>query len=362
MINPMKLSKSFFFGAFISFFGLLLLSEILLRLSVPTGFWYRHFDVSGDMTSLAELEDRFQFAVPPAHRVLLFGDSVLGASALMEHRVPEARSHALSRKLRGNLQPDGYNTLSLGSDGLLLPDIDAINLEVAGHPPEKILLLLNFRMFSRDFAGGPKALSRSFLLKANLPPEIRERITTNPPPSLETFLGDQLYSGMCEHWYLFREAQMLKTLWYYPSQKDFFQGMLERVVGRDESQSDIVEAALKQKVAPYYQPYLWDSNDLPLTCLKQILDGWSLLPSQVVVILTPQNKKFLGSYLDEPSFEKNRETLARLMKSYKKSGVLYEDWADRYPATDFLDHCHLTPDGNEQYAKDLKSLLEKGPK
>jgi hypothetical protein len=320
------------------------------------------------MTSLAEIRDRIQFAAPAENRVLLLGDSVLGASALMEHRVPGARSKTLSCFLNNEMiEANSHssvlgnwkNLLSLGSDGILLPDIEGLSEEFSSHPPEKILLLLNFRMFSKDFAEGSKALSRNFLLP-DLPEDIQKRLAPDPPPSAEAQLSDRLYAGICNDWFLFRETQMAKTLWYYPSQKDFFQRQLERVVGKNESQTDIIEAALKQKVAPYYQPYLWDKDALPFTCLKKILDQWSARHIPVLVVLTPQNQKYLGSYLDKPSFEKNRKTLATFMKTYSSSGVVYMDWANRYPPAFFLDHCHLTPEGNEQYAKDLANSMGKG--
>jgi hypothetical protein len=348
----MNLNKSFLWGACVSFLGLILLSEIFLRLSVPAGFWYRHFDFSGDMTSLAELKDRIRYAAPQEHRVLLLGDSVLGASALMEHRIPQAREKTLYHRLRKDLASRGIPSLSLASDGLLMPDIEGLDPELQPYPPAKILLILNFRMFSEDFAEGSKALSRSFLT-----PNLQSRIAPNPVPSAEAKLGDRLYTGMCDHWVLFRETQMAKTLWYYPSQKDFFQHMLEVVVGKNESQSDLIEAALKQKIAPYYKSYLWDRNALPLTCLKRVLDQWTALHIPVQVVLTPQNPKFLGSYLDKPSYRKNRKILAAFLRPYSTSGVDYLDWADRYPASFFLDHCHLTPEGNEKYAKDLAGLL-----
>jgi len=354
----MTLNKSFLAGACLSFFGLLLLSEILLRVTVPTGFWYRHFDFSGDMTSLAELQDRIRYGAPADRRILLLGDSVLGASALMEHRIPEARKKTLSNLLKQDLSSSNLHPLSLGSDGLLLPDIEALNQEIRDHRPSMIFLLINFRMFSKDFAEGSKALSRSFLL-SDLPEDIQKRLAPDKVPSPEAQLSDRLYAGMCDGWFLFRETQMAKTLWYYPSQKDFFQRQLEHIVKKNEAQSDIIEAALKQKVAPYYQPYLWDKNALPLACLKKVLDQWTERGIPVVVVLTPQNRKYLGSYLDKPSFEKNRKTLAAFLKPYVRQGITYQDWADRYPSTSFLDHCHLTPEGNQQYANDLAKLLLK---
>lgn len=355
----MTLHKSFVAGACLSFLGLLFTLEILLRVTVPTGFWYRHFDFSGDMTSLAELKDRVQYAAPPGHLVLLLGDSVLGASALMEHRLPQARQRTLSCLLQQELPARGFYPLSLGSDGLLLPDIEGMTPLWAGHPPEKILLLLNFRMFSKDFAEGPKGLSRNFLF-SNLPGDIQERVAPNPPPTAEAQLSDRLYASLCGGWFLFRETQMAKTLWYYPSQKDFFQRLLEKMVGKNEEQSDIVEAALKQKVASYYQPYLWEKGALPFTCLKRVLDLWADQHIPVEVVLTPQNRKFLGSSLDKPSFEANRKALAAVMKPYSRQGITYRDWADRYPSEMFLDHCHLTPEGNQRYAGDLAAVCAGG--
>src|SRR6185369_8140463 len=167
------LNKTFLLGAFLSFFGLLALVELFLRLSVPTGFWYRHYDFSGDMTSLAELRDRLELAAPKERRVLLLGDSVLGASALIEHRLPQARTQTLTCFLTTELNSRQQSALSLGSDGLLLPDLEGLTAEAATRPPERILLLLNVRMFARDFLQGPKALSRKFL-GGDLSPETRE--------------------------------------------------------------------------------------------------------------------------------------------------------------------------------------------
>jgi hypothetical protein len=187
--------------------------------------------------------------------------------------------------------------------------------------------------------------------------ELQRQLTPEPPPNQESRLSDSLYAGLCRDWVLFRETQMAKTLWYYPSQKDFFQSVLERVVGKNDEMQDIEEAALLQKIAPYYQPYFWEKDALPLQRLQKILDQWAQLHISVTVVLTPQNRKFLGSYLDSSSFEKNRKTLALLMKTKTRPGFSYEDWSGRYPSAFFLDHCHLNPEGNEQYALDLTRLL-----
>ena len=73
--------------------------------------------------------------------------------------------------------------------------------------------------------------------------------------------------------------------------------------------------------------------------------------------MSPQNPGFMGDYLDRPSYEFNRKNLANFMRSHSFQGMDFRDWSNRYEPALFLDHCHLTPEGNQAYAKDLSELL-----
>ncbi len=368
-MEKMNFSKPFVLGAVTSFLGLVLLSEMLLRLTVPTGFWYRHFDLSADFTSLAEVQDRLRYGAQGNPVVFVMGDSVLGASALMEHRLPGARTLTLGRSLGRELEPDGIHALTLGADGILLPDLLALTSEFLpqyekisnGLKPQKILLLLNFRMFSQEFASGPKALSREFL-KENLPLSLAAALGTDPKKTDENRLSDKLFEFLCRHFFLFRESQMAKTLWYYPNQKDFFQRQLEKVMGPSKEEEDLVEAGLKLKIATYYQAYHWPEDGMPFLSLALLLQRLKESNIPVDVILTPQNPAFLGEYLDRPSFEFNRRNLQLFMKAHGFKGLEYRDWSNRYESRLFLDHCHLTPEGNQAYARDLADLLARKEK
>jgi hypothetical protein len=353
----MSQTKPFWIGMLASFFALLVAAELFCSFAAKTGFWYRHFDISGDMTSLAEIRDRLHYLSLRPHPVVLFGDSVLGASSLMEHRVPGARAFSLSRLLEGKDKPSGFSCLSLASDGLLLADIEALTSEIEKKPPEKILLLLNFRMFAKDFTSGPDALSRKFLL-GDLSPEFRSRIGEKSKSTPESRLSDRLYAWMCDHSAFFRGSQMLKILWYYPSQKDFYQKLLEKIVGSPEGLEDIREAALKIKVASFYRPDPWNVSDLPYACLKRALSRWEKMGVRVYVVLTPQNAEFLGERFDKGGFEANRKALAAFFKANASGNVSYRDWSQKYPSTLFLDHCHLTSEGNARYAGELVKVLE----
>ncbi len=363
-MEKMNFSKSLLLGALTSFLGLVFLSEILLRLTVPTGFWYRHLDLSADFTSLPEIRDRLRYGTQGNPEILILGDSILGASALMEHRVPGARTLTLGRFLNHELGLKGIHALPLGADGVLLPDLLALSAELLpgdgtkllGPRPEKILLLLNFRMFAQDFASGPKALSRDFL-REDLPSSVLTALGTDPKKTEENRLSDRLYDFLCGHCFLFRETQMAKTLWYYPTQKDFFQRQLERVMGPPKEDEDLAEASLKLKIAAYYQAYHWPPDALPYQSLALLLDKLKQSGIPVEVVLSPQNPGFLGDYLDRPSYENNRKNLKVFMKAHGFEGLEYQDWSDRYGPRSFLDHCHLTPEGNQAYSKDLADLL-----
>jgi hypothetical protein len=359
----MNFPKSLLLGALTSFLGLILLCEIFLRLTVPTGFWYRHLDLTADLTSMAEARDRLRYSAPGSSEVLVLGDSVLGASALMEHRLPQARIQTLGRFLNREMNSQGLSTVVLAADGILLPDLLALSREflpgksAPGVPqPKKILLLLNFRMFAKDFDSGAKALSRDFLSE-NLPPAILSGLGTDPKKTDENRLSDRLYDFLCRHCFLFRETQMMKTLWYYPSQKDFFQRQLEKVMGLPKEGADLAEASLKLKIAAYYQAYLWPEKGLSFQSLDLLLETLKGSHIPVEVVLTPQNPSFLGDYLDRPSFAANRKTLQRFMKAHAFDGLEYRDWSGRYEPGLFLDHCHLTPEGNRVYATDLAAIL-----
>jgi hypothetical protein len=274
----------------------------------------------------------------------------------MEHRISKARELTLAKMLEQKMKDKGWNFLSMGSDGMLLPDMEAITHETIHNPPEKLVLLLNMRMFAKEFNHGSKGISRKFLL-AEVDGATKRDLQSDLVETQESQLSDQLYDKLTRHWWLFRETQMLKTLWYYPSQKDFLQRVVEQWMGRSEIQATLAEAALKLKIAAWYQSYSWDRQGLPMVSLRRILDKWKQSGTSITVILTPQNAKFLGKAWDKASIDANSKLLAEVISEYTDAKLNFQDWSERYPSKLFLDHCHLTVNGNEQYGKDLMELM-----
>ena len=357
----MTFSKPLTLGLLASFLFLLASSELACRWAAQSGFWYRHFDFTGDLTSLPEVRDRLHSASRESRSLFLLGDSVLGPTALQEHRVPAAREKSLAFCLEKLAPSQGDFVLSLGADGMLLPDMEALALEIQSVPaPKRVVLILNFRMFAPQFDQGPEGLSRAFF-KPDLPPETTALLKEPSAPSADpSLLNTRVDEAVVQHWFLFRTSQLLRTLWYFPSQKDVFQSRLENWFGEQED-PDLKEAALKLKISSFYGANRWNPDTLPFQALDRLLDELKRRGIPTLVVLTPQNLDFLRGTLDLPSFGKNREFLAAFMKKRLGPLLKYADWSDRYPTDFFLDHCHLTPDGNRRLAADLIQALPKDP-
>jgi len=289
------------------------------------------------------------------------GDSVLGGSALLEHAgpgstsgspsVPRARASTLAAALAGQESARGRHVESLAADGMLPRD-----LEAEGHlirassvrASSRALVVLNFRMFSGEFDDPAKSLSRDFLAPALASDGVLPASKKAGGRIERSFPEWALRSST-----LLRSTAMLKSLWYFPTRRDFFRRAAERVLGAD-SDPEIQEAALRLKVAPYYRQR-WSASSPAFASLDRSLRVLAAV-GPVSVVLTPQNPDFVE---DREVFGANRAVLADYLATRGIPGLSYADWADRYSADRFLDHCHLTAAGNSEYADALARWMER---
>jgi hypothetical protein len=247
---------------------------------------------------------------------------------------------------------------SLAADGLLLPDLEAIDRTIGAAPgngkaPARRVIVLNFRMFAAEFAAPGKALSRDFLR-----PELEGALPDATLGGREDALGDRLSASAARHSALARTAWQLQPLWYFPTRRDAFRRLLEPAHGgAAEENTDLQEAALHLKVDPYYRDR-WDTASPAFRSLGALLEAArGRRDVQTIVVLTPQNPEFAG---DTETFAGNRRVLAEFVARHCPPGgasVAYRDLADRFPSERFLDHCHLTPEGNREYAQILLALI-----
>jgi hypothetical protein len=340
--------RPFLAGAAATFFLLLLAAELGSRWAVGSGALYRRFDFSGTLTSLPELRNRIAWTASRPRPVFVLGDSVLGATALWEHRIARPRRQTVPEYLAGDAQADGWSVTSLAADGLLLTDLAAIGREVEAAAPSRVLVVLNVRMFAPEFGEPAKALSRDFLR-----PALAEAVSGSGTAAGADSLAERLSAAAAERSYLMRTTRQLQPLWYFPTRRDAFRRLLEPARAADESSDiDLEEAALHLKVDPYYRSR-WAPSSLAFRALGALLDEVRGR-DRVVVVLSPQNPEFVA---DPETFAWNRRILEAFVASRRDPSLVYRDFGDRYPSDRFLDHCHLTPQGNREYAEALLQSL-----
>jgi hypothetical protein len=330
-------------GAIISFGALLIAFELVSRILVHSGFCYDRIDFTGALSSLPELQDRIAWASRKPQLTVLLGDSILGAGALLERGVPDARHRTIPAFLSRDTAARGWSVVSLGADGLLLRDLEGIVGQLRRSPPRRVIVFLNIRMFADEYQQGAGTASRGFLATGSASTKWRVQ-----------FSGTGLGEWAFVHWYLFRMTQLFKTLWYFPSQRAFFQRTVGRLLGELDDR-DVQDAALALNVAPYYRS-VWKTSAPSFRALDQILE--SLPKGALILLLSPQNPSFLGGSVDPAILDGNRATLRNFLRDRKSDSFTYLDWSDRYPPEQFLDHCHLTPSGNQRYAQDLSQALQ----
>lgn len=323
-------------GAVTAFVALLLLSEGVCRIALANGRLFRRVDVSGALTSRADVRDRLRSGPD----VVLLGDSVLGPTALHEHGEREPRRASLARAFAGALGK-GRTSVSLGADGLLPLDLAALAEEVvrAARPPARALVLVSYRMMSKEAAMDGGA-SRAFL-------------APGPPANLETRLSGGLFALATDRSALVRTAQIVKTLWFFPTRTDALQRALTPFVKATDDDADLREAALRMKVAAFYRGAPWSENAAARDGLGAVRDRLAKAGVGAVFVLTPQNFAFAGD-VDAGAVARDRAFAKELLGP----GSSFADFTDRYPEALFLDHCHLTSAGNEAFARDLVALLE----
>lgn len=341
--RPRILDPVVVLSAAATFLLLVAVSEAASRRAARTGFWYERLDFAGTVTSLPELRERIRWAASRPRPVFLLGDSVLGASALIEHETPGARRSTLAARLKEREAALGRHVESLAADGMLVPDLEGEARLLEDARGARTILVLNVRMFSGEFQDPKKAASREFLEEG-----FGSASASAFGPSIERTLPDREFERSA----LLRSTAMLKSLWYFPTRRDFFRRAAERVLGRD-GDPDLQEAALRLKVAPYYRER-WNPSSLAFRSLDRVLRELAG-KRPVTVVLTPQNPDFVE---DPRLFAENRAVLGQFVRAMEIRGLEYLDWADRYPPDRFLDHCHLTADGNREYAGELARRIE----
>jgi len=331
-------------------------AELLSRGLSSAGALYGQVSLSGVLTSLPELEDRIGWGLrgqsPP---VLLLGDSVLGASALSERGQPRARHRTLPAALAGQRASMGSRVVSLAADGLVPGDLEALSYVLErmvgrSNRPARVVLVVNVRMLASELDRDGQRVSRNFLLPA-LPPASRAELVPAPAAQGEA-IGARLYAGAATVSALFRLSQQLRTLWYYPTPQDARQRLVETVFGKPPV-GDVEEAALRMRVEGFYQE-VWREDAPAAHALRRLIPALRRADPRLLVVFSPQNPSYRTK--GGPELAAANANLLRTIVEGEAPGA-FVDLSAVFGEEFFLDHCHMTAEGNLRLAEEIDRRL-----
>lgn len=333
-------------GFIISFIILILGFELFVRVFY---FPYKQFDVSGYTTSAYEAQDRISYFRSIGQNTAVFGDSVLGASALLEHKIENARDKKLGKILAEQYNEISEKPLNLGADGLLLPDISFLVDLVHKANFKKYIILINARMLADEFNTDEKAFfNANFALNSKI-------------LKSKTVLDEKIFNVITFTSAGFRRLQQLRALWFLPNPESVYARTLENINNAPDTEDiDIKEAILREKVSSFYSNAVLKDASPSIIALGNILRTLSSKGSNTTIIITPQNPDFLTEDLFLKNLHDNIEKISALVKNTVAQNISFQSFAENYNPEMFLDHCHLTAEGNYQFAKDIMTATIKG--
>jgi hypothetical protein len=216
----------------------------------------------------------------------------------------------------------------------------------------QLVVVLNVRMFSPDFQVAGKDLFFAFL----------KRDSPYGADSLfgmsDEALGSRLFNAATYSSALFRLLYQTRGLWFAPNPQATFQVLFERVFG-DTTDKDLKDAILKSRVESFYAPRQWMESDPQVSKLLELARNATSQGGRVLVLMAPQNPQFLPTSEAELQLRRNVGHLEVLLNEI--GGVRFHSFVDAYPADYFLDHCHLSPQGNEKFAQAIVEQMEGHP-
>ncbi|MCM3876090.1 MAG: hypothetical protein NEA02_06685, partial [Thermoanaerobaculia bacterium] len=184
-----------------------------------------------------------------------------------------------------------------------------------------------------------------------LPPGSRAELVPAAAPE-ETAIGARLYGGAASASVLFRLTQQLRTIWYYPTPADARQRLVESVFGKPPM-GDVEEAALRMRVEGFYQEP-WREDARAARTLRRLIPALCRADPRLLVVFSPQNPSYIAK--GGPELAGANANLLRAIVGQGGSGS-FVDLSAAFPEELFLDHCHLTAEGNLRLAEEIDRRL-----
>lgn len=280
---------------------------------------------------------------PAGRSVLLLGDSVLAGTVSRDRGVPgwEGRTvPALLDSLSAAGPAVGFHDLSMPA--LLPGDVHRLVERLDQRDPVgrvELVVELSPRYFSRVYANIADSVSRPFL--------------SDPPPG---WASRGLLGGVRRLGSLFAER------------RGGFGGVHRRISSRvaaawkgpgaagsgGEAEPDL--ALLRLRVRPHFLDLDLGDGNPQVRALDAAVEGIRARGRRALFFATPLNESFLAEPEERPDLYASVVRIAARVPDSKTVRVVHLD-GPAFGEDRFLDHCHLTPDGNRVLAGQLLEAL-----
>ena len=282
-------------------------------------------------------------------KIALLGDSVLGESVLAAHGVEDGGRWTVAAQMRELVHREAdVRIADLSLDGLLPGDLLAILLLLDERDQQgrvRLAVELTPRYLSRAYRESEAAFSREYL-----------RGVVEP-------VDEESLAAIVEDLGLSRHRLGLTTLREALPEASLAPGdvLAAKPATRepDEEPRGLRRAVHRGRVAPHFLETDPGEDNLQVGYLRRAGDLLSSASRETLFFVTPLNEEYLLPGADESPVIEAAVPLRRLVGAGEAGTSLrFLNFDDHvFTADAFLDHCHLTPQGNRTLARRLLRAL-----
>ena len=309
-----------------------------------------------DIQSPAMLELKLEhLARHPGMKVVLLGDSLVYGRAMAMHGDAAWREHTLSALLQQRLMAAAPQrnpmVMNLALNGALPADFEQLVKLIAPARPGLVVINLNVRSFSEDFAKPGTIMSREWLADG----EVSREPETVPAALNEGIEG--VASGLMQRlWFLYRSRDYLHYRVMNAPPQVWLRRLRKRIGPRPEDQGG--DAAFRRdlllmKVKKRYETANLRADNPQRQALERTLALLEREGIPVVLFYGQEDSRQRGRVISKERYEALRGQLADVLRPHLGTGAAYVPGPEDIASEHYLDYVHVDREGYRMLAETL---------
>lgn len=320
-----------------------------------TNFVQREVEIQGPATLFAKISDMMR--VPAERRIALLGDSLIFGSAMQQAGVSNWREQNLAAHLRSEMTAKSVGPVeifNLGMNGALPADIEKIVNALSTVGVRAVVLDVNLRHFSRDFASPQTTLSRPWL--ANF------RISSGGL-LLDPHDGGAFDSAVdtlaVNYWYTYRVRDQLRLWLLGQSPYELVQNLRDRINSLFRPGGDLLDSDMRQilNARARYSDIVLAPENPQIAALTRLVRKLRDEKVPTVIFYATERPDVIDSITDPTLHRQRLAQLADIIERNRGKSVVYLGPLGTLVPDDFIDHVHVLPAGYRKYSEMLAQRL-----